>query len=140
MKKINLETQILAAFHEGLNKGLNWLTNEDIGIMIWGNGYIPQTAHIFNKMIKERMWKVRELAEQEGTLIIPMRKRIPNSTRGFKITAWKIATIDDRKYIEDELMYKLHNGDSRKKSTIRFVKTAVASSMLPPVKLHELTE
>lgn len=135
----NLETEMIAAFREGLKNGMDFMDWNDLGKLIWGNGYIPQTRHIFDKMMSERMGRVREIAEEQGILIIPKRKpTAKNKEKKFRILGWKIAAESDKKYIEDELIYKLNSGTARKNSAVRFIKTAVQNNMLPETKLREL--
>lgn len=128
----NLVNQIFDVFISNVKSDNRFLDVHDIGQSIFGNGYIPKTYGIFDRMIKTRMYEVREFAEQNGYLIIPKRKPTKNDkTKKFIITSWKIATTGDDNYIRDELAYKISNGEAKKASTIRFANTAVKTGILP---------
>jgi len=141
MKRLNLETQILNALYENTKRDNGFMDYHDIGKAIFGNGYISQTYRIFDKMIKGRMFLVREIADRQGILIIPKRKpTTKDKEKRFQILGWKIAMEGDENYITDELTYKINNGEARKSSTLRFANTAVKKGMLESTKILELSQ
>lgn len=129
--RTNLETMIFSALCENAKQNDSFMDYTDIGRAIFGNGYLSQTAPIFDKMIKDRMFKVRELAEQNGMLVIPRRKPIRGSSeKKFRILGWKLATVKDEKYIQDELMFKAERINITKVAAVKMLNTAVQNKLI----------
>jgi len=139
-KKVSLEKKILAVLENELQESAGtFLTIIDIAKEIYGDGYQRRTAYIFNKQVKDRMSKVRELAEQNGMIVIPYRTPIKgNPAIKFKISGWKIADEGDETYIIDELLFKKRKGEEHSESFYKLKTNARRQGIVSGEKLREL--
>lgn len=143
---MNLQTQILQVFVDNLKLNGSFIDESDIAKIIFGNGYAKKTAGILEKMVKERMGQVRELADENGYLIIPRRKPTKateneENPKRFKILGWKIPVKGfDDEYVNDELMYKYQNGQARTESFKKLLNKAQSKGMITGEKIKELAE
>ena len=99
-----------------------------------------KTANILIYNIKNSMGHVRELADANGLLIIPLRKPTEaNKKNRWCVIGWKIAVKGfDEQYIADELLYKKRNGEARTASTQRFLNAAHENKLISKEKYKEL--
>lgn len=140
MKRPNLQTQILRVLEDNLKSNGSFLNYDDLAGIIYGNGYIRKTANILIHNIKNTMGHVRELADANGLLIIPLRKPTKaNKNNKWQVVGWKIAVKDfDEQYIADELLYRKRNGEARNASTMRFLSIARENRLISEDKCKEL--
>jgi len=143
MKKLNLETQILQVLKDNSNAGGSFMSSRDVAnTMLSGVAVSKKALSEQTLSVKQRMWKVRELAEVNGYLVIPLRAKTKgDKTKKFRILGWKIATAGfDEQYIADELMYKIRNGEARTASFNRMINTAQIHGLLSSEKIKELSQ
>jgi len=108
---------------------------------VFGIGYRKNTALDCIATIKQNMGHVRQLADSNGMLIIPLRKQIKaNEDRGKIIVGWKVAGVMDSDYIEKEFLNKIQNGKARYNSAKRFIGSADNKQLIRPEKYKELAE
>jgi hypothetical protein len=133
---------ILSVLEDELNESTSsFLTIPNIAEAIYGYGYGKRTAFIYNKQIRERMGKVRLLAEQNGMIVIPLRKAIKNDpSKKFRIVGWKIADESDQKYIFDELLFIKRKGEEHSNTFLKLKTEAKQQGILTYEKIRELRE
>jgi hypothetical protein len=141
MKKATRAEQILQIFVENLKINGSFMCWEEIAEKFGGEGYMKKTAPILIEMVKNTMGLVRELADENGYLLIPKRKPTRNDRdKRFIIEGWKIAVAGfDDQYVDDELMYKLQNGQARTNSFKKLAESAHKKGMLGDNRFNELT-
>ena len=85
------------------------------------------------KSIRGAMGEVRNLADLEGMTIVTDRKPTDGNGpfEGWIIDGWRIATEDDKGYIEQELEIRAIRGNSFFDSQKRIRSTATKSGILP---------
>ena len=143
-KKVSLKKKILSVLvNEAQESAEMFLNLSDIGKTLYGEGYMKKTAHIFDKQIKNCMSSVKELAEQQGLIVIPLREPIitngePDPEKSFRILGWKIATEGDEKYIIAELLFKKRKGEEHSESFIKLKHNARKQGIISGTKLKEL--
>lgn len=140
MKRPNLQTQVLRVLEDNMKNNGSFLNYDDLASAVYGNGYIRKTANILIQNIKNSMCHVRELADTNGILIIPLRKPTQsNKNNKWQVVGWKIAVKGfDEQYIQDELLFKKRNGEARAASTMRFLAIASENKLISKDKCKEL--
>lgn len=140
MKRPNLQTQVLRVLEDNLKNNGSFLNYDDLASAVYGNGYIRKTANILIHNIKNSMGHVRDIADANGLLIIPLRKPTKaNKNNKWLVIGWKIAVKGfDEQYIADELLYKKRNGEARTASTLRFINIAKNNGLISGKKVKEL--
>lgn len=107
MKKIPLSKKVLSVLESNLTESSSsFMTDAEIALVIYDGGYMPKTAYWLSKTIRNCMAQVKDLAEENGMIVIPWRsptKSDPN--KKFRILGWKIYEEGDEKYIIDELFF-----------------------------------
>ena len=144
-KKVALMKKVLLVLvNEAQESAGMFLNVSDIGKALYGEGYMKQTSHIFDKQIKNCMGAVKELAEQQGLIVIPLREPIitngkldPEKT--FRIIGWKIAVPGDEKYIMDELFFKKRKGEEHTESFTKLKQNARRQGIVTGERLKELS-
>jgi hypothetical protein len=141
MKKVPLEKKILKVLEDEFNEsGGSFLGINEIGKIIHKDSYQKQTAPIFNKQIRDRMYRVRELAEQNGMLVIPDRIPLVGKAKDkFRIIGWKIAGVEDERYIIDELLFKKRKGEEHTNAFQILKSTAIHNKLIGKEGLKELS-
>jgi hypothetical protein len=142
MKRTPLKKQILSALVNEVQTNGRFLSAAMIAAEVFGSAYTRKTSWTLIQMVKNNMASVRELADANGMLIIPLRKPTKgNDDKKFIIDGWKIAKSGfDEPYITDELMYKYQNGKARHDSFKRLANTAKDKQLLGEEKYHQLME
>jgi hypothetical protein len=140
MKRPNLQTQVLRVLEDNQKNNGSFLNYDDLASAVYGNGYIRKTASILIQNIKNSMGHVRELADTNGLLIIPLRKPTKaNESNKWQVVGWKIAVKGfDEQYIADELLFRKRNGEARNASTMRFLSIARENKLISKDKCKEL--
>ena len=88
------------------------------------------------KSIRGAMGDVRNIADAEGMTIVTDRKTTQSKTSqlsGWIIEGWRIATEQDKGYIEQELELRTQIGTRFTDTAKRIRDTATKSKILPPV-------
>jgi len=146
--KVALEKKILNVLENNLNGNNIFMTPEDIAVVIYGNEIFSANTVKFKEMqddlikgIKQRMGKVKELAEENGMTIIPRRKPVQNGgEKKFRILGWKILTEGDESFIADELIYKRNNGQSRIDSFNSLREIVIKKGLVEIEKIKKLSQ
>jgi len=132
--KIALEYLILEVLEKELRENDNFLSDSEIAYRVNGISYekkINRRAPVISKSVKDRMPKVREIADLKGMTIIA--DRIPSKMdgcTGLRINGWKIASKNDADYIQKELKIRelLRNGYQT--SINKITKTATEKGLI----------
>jgi len=166
--KIPLETLILEVFEKELNNGDNFLNDSQIARRATGLSCQlddGRESPITPKSIRDRMPKVREVADENGMTIIALRvknllipeidkethkkiidpitrkpKLVSNGKKNLKIVGWKIASKNNENYIKDELDLRKNMSKGFEESRLKINGTAKKKGLLPPDELPQLGE
>jgi len=142
MKKVPLEKKILSVLEDELIDNTHaFLTNEEIAKLIYGDAYMKRTAYWLEKTISNCMSKVRDLAEENGMLVIPLRKpteKDPN--KKFRILGWKIYEEGDEIYIVDEFLFKKRKAEAGINSLQNFTDNAKKQGAITGKEIKKLSK
>jgi hypothetical protein len=145
-RTLNLQTKILDCLKRAADKNpLTFMSYEDIAYDLWGNGHTPASwrlvKHGLIDMVKQRMYFVRQLADENTLMLIPNRPSSKKDKRvkSNHVVGWKIAVRGyDDEYVIDEWMYKKKHVDAREKSLHGFVNNVKKQNMLPETAMKQL--
>jgi hypothetical protein len=134
IKKIALETLILEVLSQELTAEHMFLTESQIAYRCNGLSYaknLPRKAPIVGKSVRDRMPKVREIADEKGMTIVADRiKSHSDEKTGLKILGWRIAGEDDAKYILNELEIRRTLGNGNIRNSDKIETTALRKGLI----------
>ena len=161
-EKIALEHLILEVLEKELYNGDDFLTDSEIAYYTNGISYekgFARIAPIQPKSVRDRMPKVREIADNKGMTIIAKRvkdevitvkvynpetkkKEIQvkkNDSKSLKVIGWKIAGKNDQDYIKNELELRETMRNGIENSRAKIERTATKKGLLAPKEQKELS-
>jgi hypothetical protein len=153
--KIALEYLILEVLEKELYNGDEFLTDSEIAYKANGISYekgYGRYAPIVSKSVRDRMPRVREIADEKGMTIIAKRVKdeiktkkvynpekrkqelqvVKNDSKSLKVIGWKIASTKDTQYIKNELEIRVTLRDAFEDSRSKIQETATKKGLLPP--------
>lgn len=164
-EKTPLETLILGVLEKELNNGDNFLNDSQIarratGLSCQYND--GRESPIMAKSVRDRMPRVREIADEKGMTIIALRvkdlkeparddhgkkiidpvtkkaKLVSTGSKNLKVVGWKIASKDNEDYIKNELELRINMRNGFEESRIKIDGTAKKKGLLPSSNMTEL--
>jgi len=166
-EKIPLETLILEVLEKELGNGDNFLNDSQIARRTtalscqYDDG---RESPIMAKSVRDRMPRVREIADEKGMTIIALRvkdlkepakdehgkkikdpvtgkyKLVPTGSKNLKVVGWKIASKNNEDYIINELELRINMRNGFEGSRIKIEKSAKNKGLLPSEELPQLPE
>lgn len=143
----SLAEHIFIVLQANKDNGNEFMTDSDIAIDVMQRvKTLPKDKYkrkiIQPKSIRGAMGDVRNLADSEGMTIVTDRKATDkkNFFDGWIIDGWRIATEQDKDYIEQELKIRALREDGYSDSQKRIKNTATASGILPSEKRTAIDE
>lgn len=166
-EKIPLETLILDVLEKELNNGDNFLNDSQIARRATGLSCQlddGRESPIAAKSVRDRMPRVREVADEKGMTIIALRikdlkepakdsngrkiidpvtkktKLVSTNSKSLKVVGWKIASKNNEDYIINELELRTTMRNGFEENRIKISSTAKKKGLLPPNELPQLGE
>ena len=138
----SLADHIFVVLQDNKDNGNEFMTDSDIAIDVMARVKTLLNDKYRRKVIQPKsirgaMGEVRNLADAEGMTIVTDRKPTEGKNSvfdGWVIDGWRIATEEDKGYIEQELKLRMQKGAGFSDSVKRIRGTATKSGILP----HEL--
>jgi hypothetical protein len=146
---VSLEMRILDCLKRTVdNDARQFMSYEDIAYDLWGTGHMRTSSswkhirHDLIDMVKQRMSKTRDLADQHNLILIADRPASKKDKRvkSNRVSGWKIAVSGfDEEFILDECMYKKRHVNVRQNSYNKLIDSVKGNNMLPEREISQLT-